>query len=250
MMRLKNLLYLLIEWLLGTGTDKIVCISAAEKKSALQHKIVKDKKLILIPSGIDIDAVRGAVPIERAAIGMSEDDYIVGVIGRFVPQKAPDIFIRAALLIKQEIPHAAFVFLGDGELKEETEQYALQYGIRLVAPGWVDNPYAYLKTFDVALALPRWEGFGLAIAEYMAAEKNIVATRVDAIPTLIEDGKDGLLVNVDSPEEVRDKVVYIYRHPEEAAEMRKNALEKVKREFDIKRVAKQHCQLFKELISK
>ena len=46
-----------------------------------------------------------------------------------------------------------------------------------------------------------WCCFELAIVEYMAAGKNVVATRVDAIPTLIDDGEDGLLVNADNREE-------------------------------------------------
>lgn len=50
----------------------------------------------------------------------------------------------------------------------------------------------------------------------MAAEKNVVATRIDAIPTLIEDGVDGLLVEVDNPQDAADKVLWLYHHPEEA----------------------------------
>ena len=248
-MHIKRLIYVFIERFLGRGTDKIICISAAEKDSATLRHIVPARKLELIPSGIDLKAIENTVPARRTDIGLSAEDFVVGVIGRFVPQKSPDIFIEAALLIKKEIPHAVFVFLGDGDLKKQTEQFAVQHGIKLISPGFVENPYAYLKTFDVAVALPRWEGFGLAIAEYMAAEKAIVATRVDAIPTLIDDGVEGLLVDVDSPEDVKDKVVYIYHHQEKASEMRKNALERVKREFDINRVAAQHKELFESLLA-
>ncbi len=49
------------------------------------------------------------------------------------------------------------------------------------------------------MLLSRWEGFGLAVVEYMAAEKNVVATKIDAIPTLVDDGVDGLLVEMDNP---------------------------------------------------
>ena len=55
-------------------------------------------------------------------------------------------------------------------------------GLKLVITGWTDETYSYLKVFDVAMLLSRWKGFGLAVVEYMAAEKNVVATKIDAIP--------------------------------------------------------------------
>lgn len=246
--RLKRSVYLLIERLLAKRTDAIVCISRAEWQSAVQYRIGKEEQYRLIPSGIDVEAVMKATPISRETIGLADDDFVIGAIGRLVPQKSPDVFVKAAELIQKEIPNAAFVFLGDGEQMEEIWTFAQTRHIKLVMPGWVNNPYAYLRIFDVAMSLPRWEGFGLAIAEYMAARKSIIATRVDAIPTLIEDGKEGLLVPVDSPEEVKEKVVFLYNHPQEAERLSTNAYEKVCRDLRIERVAEQHGQVFNEIV--
>ena len=84
-----------------------------------------------------------------------------------------------------------FIIVGNGEEEEEIKRYAGENGLNLIVTGWTNTPYSYLKIFDVAVLLSRWEGFGLAIAGYMAAEKNLVATRVDAIPTIVDDGVDG-----------------------------------------------------------
>lgn len=246
-MGLKSKIYLVIERLLAPMTDRIVCISEAEQNSAKREHIDNGNKLELIPNGIDIEAVRSAVAKSRNELGIDDGAYIVGMIGRLTPQKAPDTFIHAAKLIKEKIPQVAFIIVGNGEQTEETVQYAKENGLSLHVTGWTDAPYAYLKTFDVALLLSRWEGFGLAIVEYMAAEKNVVATRIDAIPTLIDDGVDGLLVKVDSPEDVCEKVVWLYNHSKEAAEMRKNALRKVYEKYDIRRVADQHAEMFMNL---
>jgi glycosyltransferase involved in cell wall biosynthesis len=81
----------------------------------------------------------------------------------------------------------------------------------------------------------------------MAAEKNFVATRTDAIPTIVDEGEDGLLVSVDAPQEVADMVWYYYTHPKEAKRMRETAKEKVVRRFDISRVALQHKEMLREL---
>jgi glycosyltransferase involved in cell wall biosynthesis len=74
------------------------------------------------------------------------------------------------------------------------------------------------------------------------------ATRADAIPSLIEDGKDGFLVDIDHPEQAADKVLWLHNHPNEAEEMRQKALRKVKSKYDINRVVKQHINMFDGLI--
>lgn len=236
-----------MEKCLSSFTDKIVCISEAEKKSALREHIAKENKLELIPNGIDVSAVRDAIAKNRRELGITDDAFVVGMIGRLSPQKAPDVFIKAAKLIHDTIHNSAFIIVGDGEERAEVERFANDNNLNLVVTGWEDDPYSFLKVFDVAVLLSRWEGFGLAIVEYMAAEKNVVAARVDAIPTLIDDGVDGLLVDVDSPEDVRDKVIWLYTHLEEAKNMRMKALEKVIRNYDISRVVEQHIKMFDEL---
>lgn len=247
-MRLKNKMFLMMERLLSHVTDKIVCISEAERDSAIYNNVCSKDKLALIPNGIDIDAVRTAEPIKRSELGISDDVFVVGMIGRLSTQKAPDVFIRAAEIIHREIPNSAYIIVGDGEQREEVERFAREHGLQLVVTGWTDEPYRYLKDFDVAMLLSRWEGFGLAIVEYMAAEKNVVATRADAIPTLIEEGVDGLLVDVDNPEETAAKVLWLYRHPQEATTMRAKALKKVYAKYDINRVINQHIDMFNKVV--
>lgn len=238
-----------LEQLLAHFTDKIVCISETEFESAIDNHISSEDKLELIPNGIDIDAVRSSMGVSRSELGIAEDAFVVGMIGRLSDQKAPDVFIRAAEIIHKEIPNSAFIIVGDGEQREEIEDYSQQHGLHLVVTGWTDKPYSYLKAFDVAMLLSRWEGFGLAIVEYMAAEKNVVATRADAIPSLIEDGEDGFLVDIDNPEQAADKVLWLHNHPNEAEKMRQKALSKAKSTYDINRVVKQHIDMFNELIA-
>lgn len=245
----KGEVFKVIELLLSSATDRFVCISKAEYQSALKNHIDDGSKLRIIENGINVKAVQEALPIDRRKLGIPKDAYVIGMVGRLTPQKAPDTFIKAAKLINELIPNSYYIIVGNGEKEEEVKQYAKENNINLLVTGWTDIPYSYLKTFDIAMLLSRWEGFGLAIAEYMAAEKNFVATRVDAIPTIVDDGVDGKLVNVDSPKEVADAVYYYYTHPVEAEKMRKMAKEKVIKQYDISRVVIQHKQLFNELMN-
>lgn len=243
----KQLVYLTIERFLAKWTDRIVCISKAERESALVNGICGNEKLCVIENGIEVQKVRNAVAKDRTALGFTDKDFVVGMIGRLSRQKAPDVFIRAAKRIKEQIPEAVFVIVGNGEETDRVIAYAQKHGLKLHVTGWTNEPYVYLKTMDVAILMSRWEGFGLAIVEYMAAEKNFVASRVDAIPTLVDDGVDGLLVTVDAADEVAEKVVWLYEHPKEAAAMRIKALRKVIEKYDIKRVAEETVRMLMNL---
>lgn len=247
--KIKRGIFLAIEFLLSFITDRIVCISEAERQAAIRKRVCSKSKTVLIENGVDILKIKNTNPLDKESIGLHASDYVVGMVGRITMQKGPDTFIRAARLISQNIPNAVFVIVGDGEDRAKIESYAKENNIKLHITGWVDNPYPYMKIFNVALVLSRWEGFGLVIPEFMAAGVNVIGTRVDAIASLIHDGLNGLLVNVDNAKEVSQKVIYLYSRPEEAKRIRTNATKDLSK-FNIDRVADQHFQLFRKLRGK
>ena len=106
----KQKLYILIERMAALLCDKIICISDAEKKSALSKNICRKNKLQVIFNGVDIKAYESSMhgPIHNTDLGISDDSIIVGMVGRLCEQKAPDVFVKAAKLIKQDIPSAHF----------------------------------------------------------------------------------------------------------------------------------------------
>lgn len=245
--KLKSRIFLYIERLLARYTDKIVCISEAERVSALKHKIADNEKLEVILNGIDFTAIEKAIPIQRKELNIPENAFVVGMVGRISEQKAPDIFIKATKYIQEKIPNSYFIIVGDGVQREEIERYAQENNIKLFITGWTDNPYSFLKVFDIAMLLSRWEGFGLAIVEYMAAKKNFVATKIDAIPTIVRDGIDGILVDVDSPLQAANAVLSLYSNKEIADKMKSEAWEYANKRYNIQRVANQHIKLFQSI---
>ncbi|WP_270749104.1 glycosyltransferase family 4 protein [Lactobacillus amylovorus] len=210
----KKEMYKWVEKISAHFCDKIVCISDAEKESALREKICKPSKLQVIYNGIDLEGIKKTAPMSRAQLGISEDAFVIGMVGRLSKQKAPDTFVKAAKLIKEKIPNAFFLMVGDGELRDQVENLINQYGLdsSFLITGWVDNPTAYMKIMDVGMLLSRWEGFGLVLPEYMACGVPIVATDVDAIPDIIKNSVNGMLVAKDDYHEATSKTVFIYKN--------------------------------------
>ena len=76
----------------------------------------------------------------------------------------------------------------------------------------------------------------------------IVASKVDAIPYLIHDGEDGLLVEKDNWQMASSKVIEIFNNETLKNRIVKNGLETVKAKFDAKRVATECEKLYEELL--
>ena len=230
----KKTMYTVIEKVAAPFCDKIICISDAEKQSALDKKICNENKLQVI---------------KRRELNIPEDAFVVGMVGRMSPQKAPDVFIKMAKRVKDAVPNAHFIIVGNGNQEDEIRKYAADNGFAdsLHITGWVYNPMSYIELFDVACLLSRWEGFGLALPEYMMAGKPIVASRVDAIPNIIQDGENGLLVEVDDDIGASKAVLRIYQEDGLRDRLVAQGMEDVHNRFNARRVSEEHEKLFEGL---
>lgn len=247
----KKAMYTAIEKIAAPFCDKIICISDAEKQSALDKKICREDKLQVIFNGVDIEAYENGAhgAVKRRDLNIPEDAFVVGMVGRISPQKAPDIFIKMAKQVKDEVPNAHFIIVGNGDQEDEIRKYAKDNGFSdsLHITGWVDDPMSYVELFDVACLLSRWEGFGLVLPEYMMAGKPIVATRVDAIPNIICNNENGLLVDADDPISASKAVLRIYSDERFKSTLIKAGRETVNKKYDIRRVSEESAKMFEEL---
>ena len=245
----KSFFFVVAERIMSHFCDAIVCISEAERESAIKKKICKKKKLHVIENGIDIDKYK----IEKIELPVPDNALVVGMVGRICRQKAPDVFVKMAVEIQKKIKDVYFVIVGDvlegaENEKKEIENFAIKQGVKLLITGWVDNPLSYMSRFNVGCLLSRWEGFGLVIPEYMLTGTPLVATRVDAIPYLINDGENGLLVEKDDWMEAANKVVQLIQDEKLRIKLIENGQRTVKKRFNARRVSKEIENLYGELV--
>lgn len=247
----KKAMYTAIEKMAAPFCDKIICISDAEKQSALEKKICREEKLQVIFNGVDIAAYENGVhgAVERKDLNIPEDAFVVGMVGRMCLQKAPDVFVKMAKQVKEKVSDAHFIIVGNGNQEAEIRKYAEDNDLSdsLHITGWVDNPLSYVELFDVACLLSRWEGFGLVLPEYMMVGKPIVASQVDAIPNIIRDGENGLLVEVDDAVGASDAVLRIYQEDALRNRLVEQGMKDVRRKFNARRVSEEHERLFERV---
>lgn len=248
---IKRVFFEMIERMLSPMTDIIVCISEYEKQSALNHRICKKEKLIVINSGIDLNGYTYNSTIDKMNFGIPKNAFVIGTVGRLSPQKAPDIFVKMAYMVKKRIPEAFFVIvgddIGDGTFGKKIQQMIKKYRLEncFFVTGWVDNPLEYVEMFDVATLLSRWEGFGLVLPEYMMMKKPIVGSSADAIPYVI--GNAGIIVDKDDYMQAAEAVIELYKDRDKTRRIIDVGVERVKM-FDAKRMAEESKSLFCSMI--
>jgi glycosyltransferase involved in cell wall biosynthesis len=124
------------------------------------------------------------------------DGPVVGFVGRLVPDKGALELVRAAPAIRAAQPDVRVVIVGDDPYEDEDTDYAaaVRASDDVDHVGRVAEAAGILGHLDVLVLPSRQEPFGTVVAEAMAAGTPVVATRVDGLPELVEDGVTGALV--------------------------------------------------------
>ncbi len=239
----KKLFYRLIEKFFAYFTDTIICVSNYEKTSALQNHICKPNKLQVILNGVDIEQIERRIAnsvLTRTSLEIPEDAYVVGMVGRISEQKAPDVFVKAARKVKDSVPNAFFMIVGDGPDQEEIEKMISDLGLKdsFLITGWTKQAIEYLALFDVAVLCSRWEGLPLVVPEYFAAKKPVICTRIDAVDDMIEDGVNGMIVDIDDVNAVAQKMIQSWQNSENRKQMAIQGMLVARERFSVTREVK------------
>lgn len=199
-------------------------------------------------ASLEIDLVYNGVNVEKIASTESHkgDDldprilnatHRIGIIGRLENQKGIDLFLRTAAAVSDTMTDAVFVIVGDGELRTELEQLAKKLGIdqQTCFLGYRPDAITLLKLFDVFLFTSKFEPFGLVITEAMAAEVPVVAVHTaGAVPEILSDKEDGIIVDVRNPDRAAEAVVALLHDQAARERIAQRALAKVESAFSIK----------------
>jgi len=182
----------------------------------------------------------------RRSLGIPDDAPLIGGAFRMQPVKRPLFWAEAARLIREAVPEAHFLIIGDGPMAEDVAAYARDHGFgdRMHLPGRVSDVGAWYRAMDLKLLTSEREGTPNAIIEAQHFGVPVVATQVGGIPEAMQSGMTGAVVPGQSPAEYAQAAVRILRDPAWHAAARRCARDYVHRTFSLDCVVDQLIDLY------
>ena len=234
--------------------DKVVAVCEAVRQAEIVGSKIPAEKVVTIYNGIDplpftpvsIDASRKI----RNALGIHNDELVLGTIGRLEPQKGFFDLITSSSHIKAKYNSVRLIIVGEGELRNSLELQTINQNLSgtIKFAGLRNDIPELMSALDVFVSSSLWEGLPNVVLEAMAAGKPVVATSVGGTPEVVVDGVTGLLVPPHNPEAMARAIIRLLKNPELGTRMGRAGKERVLKQFSIQRMVTKTQQLYKELM--
>ena len=201
--------------------DHFISVSHFLRKKMIQYGIPEDK----------ISTVHNFTDVSNFTPNFSEGEYVL-YFGRVHQSKGIFTLIEAATPLK----HVPLYIVGDGEAMPEVQRIVEQNEcehIQLLGFKQGDElRELILNSICTVLPSEWYENCPMSVLESYAYGKPVIGADIGGIPELIEDGVDGFLVPSGEHETLRDRLLWMFEHKTEAAEMGKTGRKKMETEFN------------------
>jgi glycosyltransferase involved in cell wall biosynthesis len=194
------------ERLLSSMTNRLIAVSEEEKQH-LKELGIREEKIEVVHNGLTPQGIDQGELARRSAFrakwNIPSDAVCIGFLGRLVPQKNPELMLRAFSCLPRGVrSKAVLALVGSGSLNSPLIKLADQTGITENIR-WVqgrDATPGIMCMFDVFALTSRYEGFPYVLLEAMMGGLPSVATHVGGTQALIADQENGFLVRDRTPE--------------------------------------------------
>lgn len=169
----------------------------------------------------------------RQELGLRDDIFVIGWVGRLSREKGADVLLRAMNQFATD--DVSVCVLGEGSERSRLEDLAAALGIedRLRLHGFVPRAEVLFPAFDVFVLSSRTEGTPVTLFEAMEAEIPVVATRVGGVPDVVRHEREALLVPSEEPGALAQAILRVRANPGAARERARRARRRLETEFSI-----------------
>jgi len=244
-----------IEWWTAYEASRVVVTSHSMKREICDHFHLPWDKVDVIPNAIDVTQYNTPVdtgPV-RARYGVGWGEKLVLCVGRLVPQKGIEYFIRAIPIIAQRYPEAKFVIVGEGWSRDYLEGVAQSTGHakRILFTGFISDAevIALMTSADVLVIPSVYEPFGIVALEGMATGVPVVASQVGGLAEVIEHDRTGIFVYPRNPSSIAWGVDQILSNPSHSDWLTQNAKERLHKTYSWEAVAMKTVEVYEKAVS-
>ncbi|MBD3410853.1 MAG: glycosyltransferase [Ignavibacteriales bacterium] len=207
---------------------------------------LEPERVTTIHNGIDVAKFERAAPLDFRSRGVPENARVVGFLGRLCEQKGVDVLIEAFARVAEKRADVVLALAGEGEMEALVRERARAGGVeeRVLFLGFLDDPAPFLKAIDLFVLSSRWEGFGIVLAEAMAAGKPCVTTDAGSVVEIVEDKTTGLVVPPEDPDALARAMERLIDDGVLAKRMGDAGARRVREKFTVERMGDDYERLF------
>ncbi|HYT05036.1 MAG TPA: glycosyltransferase [Gemmatimonadales bacterium] len=239
-------LYELVQFVMFRKFDAVVAVSRPLVRSLTRFGVPRHR-IHVVPNAWDGRAPGWDRHAARDALGAPPDRFLIGWVGRLIPVKAADVFLRALAALR-DVPWFAAV-VGDGTERCCLERLAAGLGLsgRVAFHGNVDDAARLFPAFDVFVLSSRTEGTPIVLFEAMAAGVPVVATAVGGVPDVVS-GTEALLVPAEDPGELAQAIRTALLDPGAARARVTAARARLTRDFTVDRWVARYDAVYQRVV--
>ena len=212
----------------------IVPCRTTQEIAASVHSWLQREDIVVIHNGHNAAAYDAAeIAALRQRWGLRNDELAIGVTARLVRSKGIGFLIESFAGIAGQRPRARLIITGEGRFRDEFEALttSLHMEQQVHFAGFACDPVLSASSYDIAVLPSDAEAFPYAIVEYFAAGRPVIATRVGGVEEIMQDGRNGLLVEARNRRQMSDALLLLIDDEGKRKELGRAALETLRRDF-------------------
>jgi glycosyltransferase involved in cell wall biosynthesis len=246
------LYYALDRWCLPRY-ERVLCVSDDLRQRCLGCG-VSPERCLLIENAIDtVEFRRQRTAIDaKRELGLQCDRLVIGAVGRLSPEKGFEVLLHALARVLGQGANVELLLIGEGEQRAELEALAdsLRCRQRVRFAGFQADTQSFYEAMDLFVLSSLREGLPNVVLEAMAMEVPLVATRIAGVPRVIEDSRNGLLVEPGSVEELAAAMIRLIQHEPLRERLRQEGRRTVEDRFSFQNRMRKVAAVFDELLGR
>jgi len=222
--------------------DSLICVSQGNQRRLAELFGIAAARIQIIYNGIDTNAFEQADRQQlcrlRKELALTPERIVLTTVARLNIQKGHRYLIDAAKQLAAANPRVVFLLVGDGELRVELERAVKESGLsdKFIFAGYRRDVAELLALTDIFVLPTLFEGLPHSVLEAMAAGCCVVASRVDGVAEVVEDGETGILVEAANVEQLVAALNPLVHDEDARNEMGRKGMMRVKEKFGLSRM--------------
>jgi len=229
---IKRLFYRLANRLVNGWFKKTIVVSEGLKNELVSGRFRTIETIEVVHLGVDIPPYYKNM--EFSFENLNAGKPVIGTIARFSREKSLDRILATVPRVLKEFPGARFVIVGHGPERINLENLIRRLGIgsqvTLTDNAWV-RPFEALERIDLFVMPSIREGCPNVLLQALALARPVIASNIDGIREIVENEKNGILIDTANQQLFAEKIIYLCKHPQRAIEFGRNGREKISSSF-------------------